>query len=149
MTASGIWTMTDPRTRGQLQPAPGRRRVQLVTGDRGDARVSPRNHDGDNGIRTLPQASGGSSEVRRPAGPVVHLGGATVQPHRIIDRRGHVHHVLVASTRLLDETGAVVGADGFYVDVTGAAKDQLAHALNTAVADFSTTARSSSRPRAC
>jgi len=58
--------------------------------------------------------------------------------HRIIDRQGNVRHVLVASTRLLDETGTVVGADGFYVDVSGAARDQLVHALDTAVADFST-----------
>ncbi|CAJ1587016.1 PAS and ANTAR domain-containing protein [[Mycobacterium] wendilense] len=58
--------------------------------------------------------------------------------HRIIDRHGNTRHVLVASTRLVDADGAVIGADGFYVDVSGAASDQLEDALDSAVADFST-----------
>lgn len=38
----------------------------------------------------------------------------------------------------MDADGAVIGADGFYVDVSGAASDQLEDALDSAVADFST-----------
>jgi PAS domain S-box-containing protein len=40
--------------------------------------------------------------------------------HRIIDTRGEVHHVVVVGDQLRDDTGAVVGTHGFYVDVTPA-----------------------------
>lgn len=56
--------------------------------------------------------------------------------HRIIDRHGTVRHVLVASTRLVDGSGSPV-ADGFYVDVSGAADDRLVHVMDSAVAEFS------------
>ena len=40
--------------------------------------------------------------------------------HRIVDTEGRVHHVVVVADTLTDETGAVVGTRGFYVDVTPA-----------------------------
>ncbi|MFC9553949.1 PAS and ANTAR domain-containing protein [Rhodococcus sp. NPDC056960] len=38
--------------------------------------------------------------------------------HRIIDTGGQVHHVIVVGDRMLDDTGAVTGTTGFYIDVT-------------------------------
>jgi hypothetical protein len=38
--------------------------------------------------------------------------------HRIIDVGGRVHNVVVISERLRDRGGAVIGTNGFYVDVT-------------------------------
>ncbi|OBK14627.1 PAS and ANTAR domain-containing protein [Mycobacterium asiaticum] len=38
--------------------------------------------------------------------------------HRIIDTKGEVHHVVVIGDRLCDEQGAVIGTQGFYVDVS-------------------------------
>lgn len=38
--------------------------------------------------------------------------------HRIVDTSGKVHHVIVVADMLTDETGAMVGTAGFYVDVT-------------------------------
>lgn len=38
--------------------------------------------------------------------------------HRIVDTAGRVHHVIVVADKLIDETGAVVGTQGFYVDVS-------------------------------
>jgi len=38
--------------------------------------------------------------------------------HRIIDTAGSIHHVVVVGERLHDDSGAVIGTDGFYVDVT-------------------------------
>jgi ANTAR domain/PAS fold len=38
--------------------------------------------------------------------------------HRIVDTSGTVHHVIVASDRLYDDQGAVIGTHGFYVDIS-------------------------------
>lgn len=38
--------------------------------------------------------------------------------HRIIDTSGRVHHVIVVADKVEDESGDVVGTEGFYVDVT-------------------------------
>ncbi|WP_431232938.1 PAS and ANTAR domain-containing protein [Mycolicibacterium psychrotolerans] len=38
--------------------------------------------------------------------------------HRIIDTTGQIHHVIVVADKLLDDSGEVVGTEGFYVDVT-------------------------------
>nr|WP_232077743.1 PAS and ANTAR domain-containing protein [Mycolicibacterium aichiense] len=38
--------------------------------------------------------------------------------HRIVDTAGNIHHVIVVADKLLDDTGEVVGTEGFYVDVT-------------------------------
>jgi hypothetical protein len=38
--------------------------------------------------------------------------------HRIIDTTGRIHHVIVVADKLQDESGTVVGTNGFYVDVT-------------------------------
>ncbi|ETA94959.1 transcription antitermination regulator [Mycobacterium avium 05-4293] len=38
--------------------------------------------------------------------------------HRIIDAAGNVRHVVVVGDRLTDEQGEVIGAQGFYIDVS-------------------------------
>ncbi len=38
--------------------------------------------------------------------------------HRILDTSGNVHHVVVIGDQLCDDSGAVIGTHGFYVDVT-------------------------------
>jgi PAS domain S-box-containing protein len=38
--------------------------------------------------------------------------------HRIVDTRGEVHDVIVVGDQMHDDSGAVVGTHGFYVDVT-------------------------------
>lgn len=50
--------------------------------------------------------------------------------HRIRDRHGQVHHVIVVGNQLRDEAGEVIGSDGFYVDLTddvNTAQAQLSH----------------------
>ncbi|KAA0108977.1 PAS and ANTAR domain-containing protein [Mycolicibacterium sp. P1-5] len=50
--------------------------------------------------------------------------------HRIRDRHGRMHHVIVVGNQLRDEAGEVIGSDGFYVDLTGdvnTAQAQLSH----------------------
>jgi PAS fold len=49
-------------------------------------------------------------EIRRTS-------GAFSTRHRILDTRGTVHHVVVVGDQLYDDSGAVVGTHGFYVDV--------------------------------
>jgi len=38
--------------------------------------------------------------------------------HRIRDRHGRVHHVVVVGNQLRDDAGEIIGSDGFYVDLT-------------------------------
>lgn len=45
--------------------------------------------------------------------------------HRIVDTRGRIHHVVVVGAQLRDDTGEVIGMDGFYIDLTPA--DDRAH----------------------
>jgi ANTAR domain/PAS fold len=44
--------------------------------------------------------------------------GAFSTRHRIIDRQGNVHQVVVIANQLADAAGTVIGTEGFYVDVT-------------------------------
>lgn len=39
--------------------------------------------------------------------------------HRIRDKNGRIHHVVVVGNQLRDDDGEVIGSDGFYVDLTG------------------------------
>lgn len=56
--------------------------------------------------------------------------------HRIIDRAGEVHHVIVVGDRLLDDDGAVVGTTGYYVDVTGSFEERLQETLDETIPDI-------------
>ena len=52
--------------------------------------------------------------------------------HRIIDRAGRIRHVLVIGEQLCDD-GAVVGSEGFYVDLSDLGQDL---SVDAAIADF-------------
>lgn len=40
--------------------------------------------------------------------------------HRIVDTKGTVHQVVVVGDQLTDDSGAVIGTQGYYVDITAA-----------------------------
>jgi ANTAR domain-containing protein/PAS domain-containing protein len=48
----------------------------------------------------------------------LHSGGSFSSRHRFIDTAGNVHDAIVVADRMSDETGAVVGTAGYYVDLT-------------------------------
>lgn len=50
--------------------------------------------------------------------------------HRIIDTAGVTHHVLVVGDRMHDDTGAVVGTAGFYIDVTDTVDEERQETLD-------------------
>lgn len=56
--------------------------------------------------------------------------------HRIIDVSGQTHHVLVVGDRMLDESGRLIGTDGFYVDLTEFRDSELRESLDAAVAEL-------------
>jgi ANTAR domain/PAS fold len=48
----------------------------------------------------------------------LHFGGSFSSRHRFIDTGGRVHTVIVLADRMFDEGGAVVGTEGYYIDLT-------------------------------
>lgn len=69
------------------------------------------------------------AEIRRTS-------GAFSTRHRIVDTRGEVHSVVVIGDQLCDDSGAVVGTHGFYVDVTPSLREEKQELLNEAVAEI-------------
>ena len=63
-------------------------------------------------------------------------GAAFSTRHRIIDTAGVVHHVVVVGDQLFDDDGAVVGTQGFYVEVTPAISDVHQQVVSDAVAEI-------------
>lgn len=55
--------------------------------------------------------------------------------HRIIDTAGRTRSVLVVGEQLRDETGTVVGSEGFYVDLSSVGPQQ---SVDAAIAEFTT-----------
>jgi PAS domain S-box-containing protein len=53
--------------------------------------------------------------------------------HRIIDTRGGTHSVLVVGQQLRDDDGAVIGSQGFYVDLSDLGQG---FTVDAAIADF-------------
>jgi PAS domain S-box-containing protein len=49
---------------------------------------------------------------------LLHFGGSFSSRHRFIDANGAEHTVLVLADRMLDANGAVVGSEGYYIDLT-------------------------------
>jgi hypothetical protein len=64
---------------------------------------------------------------------VLHTGGSFSSRHRFCDTAGEVHSVVVVADRILDETGAVVGTRGYYVDVTHAMEQNRRDILDEAL----------------
>ncbi|AFM16427.1 response regulator with putative antiterminator output domain [Mycolicibacterium chubuense NBB4] len=59
----------------------------------------------------------------------LHQGGSFSSRHRFIDTQNREHTVIVLADRMYDENGAVVGTEGYYVDLT----DTLDQARRTAL----------------
>jgi fructose-specific component phosphotransferase system IIB-like protein len=68
-------------------------------------------------------------EIRRTS-------GAFSTRHRIIDNHGEIHHVVVVGDQIFDDTGAVVGTYGFYVDVTPSMQQRHDQIVTEAVAEI-------------
>ncbi|MCI4676848.1 PAS and ANTAR domain-containing protein [Candidatus Mycolicibacterium alkanivorans] len=68
-------------------------------------------------------------EIRRTS-------GAFSTRHRIVDTHGDVHDVVVVGDQLHDDSGAVIGTHGFYVDVTPTLSQEKRELLNEAVAEI-------------
>jgi hypothetical protein len=49
---------------------------------------------------------------------LLHFGGSFSSRHRFIDTAGKQHTVIVLADRMLDDSGAVVGSEGYYIDLT-------------------------------
>ncbi len=66
----------------------------------------------------------------------LHSGGAFSSRHRFIDNQGCEHTVLVLADRMVDDSGAVVGTEGYYVDLTDTLHEVRRDALNTSLPDL-------------
>jgi ANTAR domain/PAS fold len=63
----------------------------------------------------------------------LHSGGSFSSRHRFIDTAGNVHDAIVVADRMSDETGAVVGTAGYYVDLTDTFDETRQEALDEAL----------------
>ncbi|MEW2481261.1 PAS and ANTAR domain-containing protein [Mycobacterium sp. NPDC049093] len=62
--------------------------------------------------------------------------GAFSTRHRIIDTAGDVHQVVVVGDQLFDDSGAVIGTHGFYVDVSPSVARARQQAVTEVVAEI-------------
>ncbi len=56
--------------------------------------------------------------------------------HRFIDTAGNVHDAIVVADRMLDESGAVVGTAGYYIDLTNTFDETRQEVLDVALPDL-------------
>ena len=56
--------------------------------------------------------------------------------HRFIDTAGNVHDAIVVADRMLDESGAVVGTAGYYIDLTNTFDETRQEVLDEALPDL-------------
>ncbi|MDF3312972.1 PAS and ANTAR domain-containing protein [Rhodococcus sp. T2V] len=54
--------------------------------------------------------------------------------HRIIDTTGTIHQVVVVGDRMHDDTGAVIGTTGFYIDITDSHRNDVKDSVDETVA---------------
>lgn len=59
--------------------------------------------------------------------------------HRIIDTNGHLHHVIVVGDPVRDDSGAVTGVRGFYVETSAPRDSTREQSLTDAVAQIAET----------
>jgi hypothetical protein len=56
--------------------------------------------------------------------------------HRFLDTAGNVHDAIVVADRMLDESGAVVGTEGYYIDLTNTFDKTRQEVLDAALPDL-------------
>ena len=56
--------------------------------------------------------------------------------HRFVDTAGNVHDAIVVADRMLDESGAVVGTAGYYIDLTDTFDETRQEVLDEALPDL-------------
>jgi hypothetical protein len=66
----------------------------------------------------------------------LHSGGSFSGRHRFIDTAGNVHDAIVVADRMSDETGAVVGTAGYYIDLTDTFDETRKEALDEVLPDL-------------
>jgi hypothetical protein len=66
----------------------------------------------------------------------LHLKSSFSSRHRFIDTAGREHDAIVVADRMSDETGAVVGTAGYYIDLTATFVEHRQVALDEALPDL-------------
>ena len=79
---------------------------------------------------------------------LLHFGGSFSSRHRFIDTSGGEHTVIVLADRMLDNNGAVVGSEGYYIDLTDTFHQARGRRSTTRCPNCSRRGRRSSRRRA-
>jgi hypothetical protein len=63
-------------------------------------------------------------------------GGSFSSRHRFIDTGGRVHTVIVLADRIVDDEGAVIGTEGYYIDLTDTFDQTRRQALDTSLPEL-------------
>ncbi|VBA34277.1 hypothetical protein LAUMK13_00461 [Mycobacterium innocens] len=63
-------------------------------------------------------------------------GGSFSSRHRFIDTGGKVHDAIVVADRMLDDSGAVLGTAGYYIDLTDTFDEARQEVLDEALPDL-------------
>ncbi|MCG7592468.1 PAS and ANTAR domain-containing protein [Mycobacterium sp. PSTR-4-N] len=66
----------------------------------------------------------------------LHHGGSFNSKHRFVDTGGVEHNVIVIADRMYDDEGAVVGTEGYYVDLTETLDRERRAALDESLPDL-------------
>jgi hypothetical protein len=66
----------------------------------------------------------------------LHSGSSFSSRHRFLDTAGVVHDALVVADRMLDDSGAVVGTAGYFVDLTDTFDDNRREVIDEALPDL-------------
>ncbi|OCB14982.1 PAS and ANTAR domain-containing protein [Mycobacterium intracellulare] len=62
--------------------------------------------------------------------------GSFSSRHRFLDTAGTVHDAIVVADRMLDESGAVLGTEGYYIDLTDTLDETRQEVLDEALPDL-------------
>lgn len=62
--------------------------------------------------------------------------GSFSSRHRFLDTAGIVHDAIVVADRMLDESGAVLGTEGYYIDLTDTLDETRQEVLDEALPDL-------------
>lgn len=63
-------------------------------------------------------------------------GGSFSSRHRFVDTGGNVHDAIVVADRMLDDSGAVLGTAGYYIDLTDTFDEARQEVLDEALPDL-------------